>query len=96
MHKTLSESFPFPISENKEKMREKYARNKKRIQLVLGAKAVERLDKLKERMDPPNQTEVFRNSLQLLEAVIDEIDKGNEFLLKDKDGNIHPYRMFID
>ena len=67
-----------------------------RYQIVLGPKSAARLDDLKTRVDPESYTEVFRVSLRILEAILDETDRGSEFLIKDKDGQIYPFRFFVD
>jgi hypothetical protein len=39
--------------------------------------------------------EVLKNALRLYEALIDETERGNEFLIRNEDGMITPYRMFL-
>jgi hypothetical protein len=62
-----------------------------RLQIVLGENSVKRLDKLQEYVEPNTRTEVFRVALRVLENVIEELENGNQFLLRDKAGNIRPY-----
>lgn len=66
-----------------------------RIHLLLGKTMVARLEKLKERVEPSTRTEVFRISLRLLEDVVNQLDKGGELLVRDKDGNLHPYQVYL-
>lgn len=69
---------------------------KERVQIILGPKSIARLDVLKERMENPTRTEVIRNALRLFEAVIEELDRGHEFFVKDEAGKLHPYKIFLD
>lgn len=69
---------------------------KERVQIILGPKSIARLDVLKERMENPTRTEVIRNALRLFEAVIEELDRGREFFVKDEAGNLHPYKIFLE
>ena len=64
-----------------------------RLQFILSKNAVDRLDRIKERVDPSTRTEVIRSSLQLFEAVIQELDNGGELLIKDADGVTSQFRV---
>ena len=66
-----------------------------RLQVVLGESAVARLERLEECVEPSTKTEVLRVALRLFEDVISELDKGNEFLIKDKSGQIYPYKASL-
>jgi len=66
-----------------------------RIHILLGKNMAARLEKLRERVEPNTRTEVFRVSLRLLEDVVKELDEGKEFFVRDKDGALHPYRIFL-
>jgi len=66
-----------------------------RLQVVLGESAVARLERLQEYVEPNTKTEVFRVALRLLEDVVSELDKGNEFLIKDKSGQVYPYKASL-
>lgn len=66
-----------------------------RLQVVLGESAVARLERLQEYVEPSTKTEVFRIALRLLEDVVSELDKGNEFLIKDKSGQVYPYKASL-
>ena len=39
--------------------------------------------------------EVFKNAIKLYDGILAEIEKGNEFLIRDKDGNGSSFRMFL-
>ena len=66
-----------------------------RIQLELGPEAFKRLKALKEMTEAPSYTEVVRNSLRLYENLINKQNEGNKVYLKDKDGNLTEYILFV-
>jgi hypothetical protein len=73
----------------------KPARASTRVQLELPEKSMERLLHLKELTEASSYAEVIKNSLRLYEAIISEVSSGKEIMLKDKDGKIGPYRIFV-
>jgi hypothetical protein len=66
-----------------------------RVQLELPPLALERLQRLKERTEAASYAEVIRNSLRLLEALLDEHEKGGELQLKRADGETVAYKIFV-
>lgn len=68
---------------------------KTRLQIVLGQNSIRRLDEMKEFVEPSTRAEVFRTSLRVLDDIIEELKKGNEFLIRDKNGSIRPYDWSI-
>jgi len=68
---------------------------KTRVQLDLSPRALERLNELKEKTEAASYAEVVKNALKLYDGLIEEVERGSEFMLKDKDGNIVPFRMFL-
>jgi Arc/MetJ-type ribon-helix-helix transcriptional regulator len=66
-----------------------------RVQLELPPQAMERLQRLKEKTEAASYAEVIRNALRLLEALVDEHEKGSEFALKRKDGETVAYKIFV-
>jgi hypothetical protein len=66
-----------------------------RVQLEMPPQAMERLQRLKERMEAASYAEVIRNALRLLEALVDEHEKGSEFSVRRKDGETVAYKVFI-
>jgi hypothetical protein len=66
-----------------------------KLQIVLGQTSIQRLDAMKEFVEPSTRAEVFRTSLRVLDDIIEELKKGNEFLMRDRNGNIHPYNWSI-
>jgi Arc/MetJ-type ribon-helix-helix transcriptional regulator len=65
-----------------------------RVQLELPPQAMERLQRLKETSEAASYAEVVRNALKVLEALIEERDKGSEILLKRANGETVAYRIF--
>ena len=70
-------------------------RSTTRVQLEMPPQAMERLTRLKEKTEAASYAEVIRNALRVFEALSEEHDKGNEFLLKRSDGQTVAYRIFI-
>ncbi|MCH9012627.1 MAG: hypothetical protein IIA68_06155 [Proteobacteria bacterium] len=71
------------------------ARQKKeRVHVTMGVRSRELLDDLAE-ITECSYADVFRNSLRLYAAVIAETEKGNEFIVKDQNGNLTAYKIFI-
>ncbi|MDE2475937.1 MAG: hypothetical protein KGO48_12870 [Alphaproteobacteria bacterium] len=66
-----------------------------RVQLEMPPQAMERLQRLKDRMEAASYAEVIRNSLRVLEALVDEYEQGSEFSVKRKDGQSQVYKIFV-
>jgi Ribbon-helix-helix protein, copG family len=66
-----------------------------RVQLELPPQAMERLQRLKEKTEAASYAEVIRNALRLLEALVDEHEKGSEFGLRRPDGETIAYKIFV-
>jgi Arc/MetJ-type ribon-helix-helix transcriptional regulator len=66
-----------------------------RVQLELPPQAMERLQRLKEKTEAASYAEVIRNALRLLEALVDEHEKGAEFTLRRPDGEVIAYKIFV-
>ncbi len=66
-----------------------------RVQLEMPPQAMERLQRLKDRIEAASYAEVIRNSLRVLEALVDEYEQGSEFSVKRKDGQIQAYKIFV-
>jgi len=56
---------------------------------------MERLNILKLKTESSSYAEVLKNALRLYEALIEETERGNAFLIRDADGVVSPYRMFL-
>lgn len=54
----------------------------KRIQMDMPSRSVERLKRLQDVTEAASYAEVMKNALRLYEALIDEIEAGNEIMVK--------------
>lgn len=54
----------------------------RRVQIDMPQKSFERLERLKEITEAASYAEVMRNALRLYEAMVAEIEAGNEVLIK--------------
>lgn len=66
----------------------------KRVQLDLPEKAMGRLQDLKEKTEAASYAEVIKNALRLYEAVIEETEAGNSFMVRDQSGTMKEYVLF--
>lgn len=71
------------------------ARATTRVQLEMPPQAMERLQRLKEHTEAASYAEVIRNALRVFEALMDEHEKGAEFMLKHADGQVVSYKIFV-
>jgi len=67
----------------------------RRVQLELPQRSMDRLLKLMDVTEASTYTEVMKNALRMYEAVIDEVEDGKEIMIKEKDGNIVPFHIFV-
>ncbi len=70
-------------------------RSTTRVQLEMPPQAMERLQRLKDRTEAASYAEVIRNALRLFEALIGEHEKGAEFALKQPNGDLVAYKLFV-
>lgn len=68
---------------------------RRRVQMDLPPKSVERLEKLKASLEAASYAEVMKDAIRLLEYFDGECSKGNKFFLRDKDGHMTEVRIFI-
>jgi len=68
---------------------------KNRVQLDLSPRAMSQLAELKEKSDAASYAEVFKNAMKLYDGIIAEIERGSTFLIRDKDGKVSEFRMFL-
>lgn len=66
-----------------------------RVQLEMPPQAMERLQRLKEHTEAASYAEVIRNALRVFEALMEEHEKGAEFMLKRADGEMVTYKIFV-
>ncbi|HUJ03450.1 MAG TPA: hypothetical protein VLW75_07435 [Rhizomicrobium sp.] len=66
-----------------------------RVQLEMPPQAMERLQRLKEHTEAASYAEVIRNALRVFEALMEEHEKGSEFMLKRANGEMVAYKIFV-
>jgi hypothetical protein len=66
----------------------------KRVQLDFQEKSMLRLQSLKDKTEAASYAEVVRNALRLYEAVIEEHEQGNTFLVQAPDKSTKEYVIF--
>jgi hypothetical protein len=64
------------------------------VQIDFSQSSFARLKVLKEKTKAVDYAEVIGNALQLYEALIEEYEKGTQFLKRSKTGQIEIYQMF--
>ncbi len=65
----------------------------KRIQVDLPPRSLDRLKRLQSLTEAASYAEVVKNALRLYEAVVEEVENGNDLLIKRGD-SISPYPVF--
>jgi len=71
------------------------ALKKNRVQLDFAPRSMERLNTLKTRTEASSYAEVVKNALRLYEALIEESESGKQFLIRDENGVVSPFRLFL-
>lgn len=66
-----------------------------RVQLELPDKSMERLSSLKNKTEATSYAEVIKNALRLYENMIYQHEEGKQFFLKEKNGTIIEYQLFL-
>ena len=86
---------PVPPSEAKEAAEERGKLVKNRVQFDLPPRSMERLNTLKRKTEATSYAEVVKNALRLYEALIEESESGKQFMVRDANGTVSPYRLFL-
>lgn len=81
--------------EAKDRPKEVKALKKNRVQLDFAPRSMERLNALKAKTEASSYAEVVKNALRLYEALIEETENGKQFLIRDKNGVVSPFRLFL-
>jgi len=68
---------------------------KNRVQFDLTPRSMERLNVLKRKMEAASYAEVVKNALRLFEALVEETEAGKQFYVRDENGTMTPYRLFL-
>jgi len=78
---------------SKSKSNEKSRASTERLHVAFTPRMMERLDYLKEKTEAASYTEVLRNAMRLYDALVQEVEDGNELCVRDKEGNITAYKF---
>jgi hypothetical protein len=68
---------------------------KTRVQFDLSPRAVNVLNELKDKTGAGSYAEVIRNAIKLYDGLITEVENGAEFMIRNKDGSVSPFKMFL-
>ena len=68
---------------------------KNRVQFDLPPRSMDRLNILKLKTEAASYAEVVKNALRLYEALIEETESGKQFFVRDENGALSPYRLFL-
>ena len=82
-------------SERAARRAERHGRSTTRVQLELPTQSMERLQRLKDKAEAASYAEVIKNALRLYEALVEEVEQGREVLIRDAEGNLTSYRLFV-
>lgn len=92
---TISTEFLGSVDQTKTSAQSKATANKSRVQLDVSPRSMDRLNVLKDKTEASSYAEVVKNSLKLYDGLIEMTERGSEFLVRDKYGNISPFKMFL-
>ena len=70
--------------------------SKKRLNLVIPDRAMERLEWLRERTDAASHTEVIRQALFAYEQLVEKVSDGSKLMEKTARGELLPLPLSID
>ncbi|MBS0246576.1 MAG: hypothetical protein JSR61_08135 [Proteobacteria bacterium] len=70
--------------------------SKRRLNLVIPERAMERLDWLRDRTDAASHTEVIRQALFAYEQIVAKISEGSVLMEKTPGGQLHPLPLSVD
>jgi hypothetical protein len=69
--------------------------SRRRVQMDLPPKTMERLEKLKASLEAVSYAEVMKDALRLLEYIDEQYSNGNRFYIEDKNGHMREVRLFV-
>jgi hypothetical protein len=70
--------------------------SKRRLNLVIPERAMERLDWLRDRTDAASHTEVIRQALFAYEQIVSKVSEGSVLMEKTPGGNLQPLAHSVD
>jgi len=68
---------------------------KSRVQFDLPPRSMERLNNLKVKTEAASYAEVVKQAIRLYEAIIDDTENGRQLMIRDENGVVSPYRLFL-
>lgn len=68
---------------------------RRRVQLDLSPRAMAQLLDLMKKTSATSYAEVFRNAMKLYDGILSEVERGSAFLVRDKDGAVTEFRVFL-
>lgn len=68
---------------------------KNRVQFDLPPRSMDRLNVLKLKTEASSYAEVVKSALRLYEALIEESENGKQLFVRDENGTMSPYRLFL-
>lgn len=74
--------------------RPKVAGATKHLQIDIGQRSFERLERLRERTEVSKYGDVISDALRLYEAVVEDVINGNEVVAKTDKGEV-PYKLIL-
>ena len=74
--------------------RPKVAGTTKHLQIDIGQRSFERLERLRERTEVSKYGDVISDALRLYEAVVEDVINGNEVVAKTDKGEV-PYKLIL-
>lgn len=70
--------------------------SKRRLNLIMPERAMERLDWLRDRTDAASHTEVIRQALFAYEQIVAKMSEGSVLMEKTPGGQLHPLPLSVD
>ena len=67
----------------------------RRLQLELPPRSAERLERLKDLTEAASSAEVLRNALRIYDDLATRVDRGDELMLKTKEGDVVLFPLLI-
>jgi hypothetical protein len=74
---------------------QKMAKETTRVQMELPEKSIQRLKLLKDKTEAASYAEVTKNAYRLYEKLIELGEEGYTLCLKDKEGKVREFEVFV-
>jgi hypothetical protein len=69
--------------------------SRRRVQMDLPPRTMERLEKLKASLEAVSYAEVMKDALRLLEYIDEQYSNGKRFYIEDKEGHMKEVKLFV-